>query len=130
VLLKIGSRYSFDVYPSSVIGNNFKNVQVLALMDAPTAAQYADIMALHEAVKPSLPVGTVADPLKFTYARLRTSVGSYVVVAYEWINVATIAEVFSSRISIVVNNTSPSDPAKLRNLLINANYPDIEISVL
>lgn len=128
--LKIASRYTFDVYPSSVIGNNFKNVQVLALMDAVTAAQYADIMAMHEAVRPFLPVGTVNDPLKFTYARLRTSAGGYTVIAYEWINEPTIVEIFSSRIMIMVNNASPADPARLRNLLLNANFPDIEISVV
>lgn len=127
--LKINSRYGFDVYPTSVIGNNFKNVQVLALMDATTASQYADIFALHEAVRPFLPAGTVTDPLKFTYVRLQTSNGTTAVVADEWINQGTIVEVLSSRISIVVNNASPSDPARLRNLLLGANFPDIEITV-
>lgn len=128
--LTIGGRFSFEVYPSSVIGNNFKNVQVLTLMDAATASQYADIFALHEAVRPYLPVGTVNDPLKFTYARLRSSSGYTSVVAAEWINQSTIVEVLSSRVSIIVNNASPADPVKLRNLLISANYPDIEISVM
>lgn len=128
--LKIGSRFTFDVYPSSVLGSNFKNVQVLALMDAVSASQYADIFALQIAVQPFLPAGTITDPLKLTYVRLRTSFGNVKVFAVEWINKSTLEEVFSSRIQIIVNNVAPSDPERLRNLLIGANFPDIEISVL
>lgn len=130
MLLKILSRYSFDVYPSAVLGNNFKNVKITALLDAITASQYTDIMALYESVRPTLPAGTVTDPLRFTYVRLENALGASVVLAYEYINEATITEVLSSRTNIVVNNTSTTDAARIRDLLLTAGYVSIEITTL
>ena len=39
--------YSFDVYPTAVLGNGFKNVTVLAVMDQESANQLIDTTALH-----------------------------------------------------------------------------------
>jgi hypothetical protein len=130
MLLQIGSKYTFDVFPATIIGNGFKNVEVVAIMNATTASQYADLLSKHEAVRPYLPAGTPTDPLSYTYVRIINSVGAYEVLAYEWINAATIAEILNARLSIVISNTSPNDITRLRDILINSGYTDIEITTL
>lgn len=125
--LKINCRYSFDVYAPTVFGGNFKNVQVMAIMDASTAAAYRDIFAVNASVKPYLPVGTIADPLKLTYVRIRNHLGNEVVIAYEWIVESSIVLSVGSQLQVTLDNASATDAQRIRDILTRERFVIFEI---
>ncbi len=71
--IQIGQRFSFEVYPSAILGNNFQDVRLEGIVSARTAAAYGvDIQALHANVYPTLPAGMAPnDPIQYPYVRIQ-----------------------------------------------------------
>jgi hypothetical protein len=121
--------YSFDVYPTSVLGNGFQNVTVLAVMDQETANQIVDTQALHVNVFPWLPVGTPNNPNGYSYLKIRTANGEDTVLGVPWINEASISHVVSTTINVKVGNVQASDLPAIRDALLQNGFTAIELSV-
>ena len=119
--------YSFDVYPLAALGNNFKNVTVMAVMDAETAAQSIDIQAQHVAYFPFLPAGTPNDPRAYDYVKIKTLAGNTAILGLAWINEATIVQVESVTIVATVYGAASSDVTKIRNALIQNGFNNVSV---
>ena len=121
--------YSFDVYPTAVLGNGFKNVTVLAVMDQESANQLIDTTALHVNVYPYLPPGTPNRPDSYNYLKIKTANGETTVLGLPWINEASIEHVVSTSITVKVGNVQASDVAAIREALQQNGFTSLEISV-
>lgn len=122
--------YSFDVFPAALLGTDYKNVTVLAIMDAATANREIDIQALHAQIYPMLPVGTPNDPYGYDYVKIKTTAGNVTILGIAWINDTTVTLVQSNTITAVIGNVSAVDVLRIRNALIQNGYNNIALSIV
>ena len=122
--------YSFNVYPSPILGNGYKNVTVLAILDYSTAIGFADIEAVHENVFKYLPAGTPNRPQDFDYLLIRTESGVNTVVGIPWIVEESIQLIESLKINVVIEGASTSDVERLRGCLSQNGFDNITISIV
>ena len=121
--------YTFDVYPTSIIGTSFQNVTILAMMDFESALTFADINALHINVYPHLPSGTPDDPTSTDYLLIRTSSGISSIIGLSWINLDTVETVESRRATAVIENVTSADVTRIRDALVMNGFNDISITL-
>lgn len=120
--------YSFEVFAPQFIQNDYQDVTVLSLLDYQTAAQLGfDAAAMHAAIYPELPPGTVDDYATYTYLKLRTQGGDIRFVAEEWIRPDSIVVRDAATAIVTILNTSPSDGIRIRNALVSNDFKDITI---
>lgn len=124
-----GKLASFDVYPTSILGDVYKTVKVLAVIDYDTARMYVDVNNLAVSVYPTLPAATPKDYKKYKYVKVQHLDGTIGCVALEWINQDTV--VFHSdvvvNVKVKLKNIGTVDV--IRKLLIANNLEPIEITV-
>ena len=122
--LELSGTYSFSVYPVAVLGTNFKNVTINAIINANIAQQLGfDVYGQHALISPTLPSTTqITDPTKYTYLQLLLPTGLTQIIAYEWINPTTIQTVNLGRFTIVLDNESSSSQQKILNMLAANGY--------
>lgn len=120
--------YDFDVWPASIIGNNFKGVTVLALMDNETASKEFDTQAAHIQVYPLVP-GMVNDPNGYDYVKIKTTSGVTTIVGLPWIKEDTVQLVESRTITVKVGNVSASDVPRIREALVQNGFGNLVITI-
>jgi hypothetical protein len=122
--------YSFDVYPSAVIGTSFKKVTALAILDYNTALGFADIEALHINVYPYLPAGTPNRPQDFDYLLLRTESGDQTVVGIPWIIDDTVELVEALKVQAIIDGVGSADLERIRICLTQNGYNNIDLQLI
>ncbi len=120
--------YSFDVYPTALLGNDWTKTTVMAVMDYETAKQFADVDALHVSVYPYLPVGTPDDPSQYDYLKVRTQSGVVTYLGRTWVNESSITAVDSVVIVAVIDNVSSANLNDVRNALVSNGFTSITLS--
>lgn len=84
--INIGQRFSFQVYPTSIIGTGFQDVRLEGHLRGSAVALYGiDIASMHANVYPTLPAGTPDDPYQYPWIRVQHRNGGYSVVGVPWI---------------------------------------------
>lgn len=126
---KILGKYSFDTFDTVILGNNFKPVTVVSIMDYRIASNFADVQALHSMLYSSLPVGTQKDFTKLTYILVRNKSNEEKVVAVEWIRLDTIKEHVELTANVKISNVQISDADVIRRALIASGFDEIEVSI-
>lgn len=121
--------YSFDVYPSALLGTAFKNVTVQAILDYDTALGFVDLAALHVSVFPYLPAGTPNRPQDFDYLLLKTDAGDTTVIGVPWIIDETVQVVESLTITAIIEDVSTADLDRIRICLSQNGYDKIKLSI-
>lgn len=121
--------YNFDTYAAALLGNNFKNVTVLAIMDRETAAKEADVHAMHVQVYPYLPAGTPNDPNAYDYVKVKTTTGQTMILGIAWIKEDSIQLVESRIITVKISNVSASDIPRVRDALVANGFNQVEMSI-
>lgn len=109
--IRLNDRFSFEVYPTSRLNNQFRNVRLEGMLNAATAVNSGvDIQALHANIYPSLPPGTVPnDPFQYDYIRIQHPNGEYSTIGIPWIRQETIELSQSSQIVLTFNNRTEDD---------------------
>jgi len=121
--------YNFDVYPSAFIGNGFKNVTVMAIMDRETANKEIDTAALHVQYFPTLPAGTPNDPDAYDYVKLKLPSGNTTVIGLAWIKAETVQLVDARTITAKIGGVTVNDLARVRLALIQNGFPNVDLSI-
>lgn len=121
--------YSFDVYPSAILGTAFKNVTVQAIFDYQSALAFADIDALHVNVFPHLPPGTPNRPQDFDYLLIRTQGGDSTVIGVPWIVGETIELVEALKMQVTIEDVGSADIERVRACLSQNGYNKIKITL-
>ena len=121
--------YSWDVYPAALLGTNYKNVTVLAIMDRDTANKEIDTQALHVNFFPSLPAGTPNDPNGYDYIKIRTTAGQTTILGIAWINLASVTVVDSRTITVKISDVGAADITRVRNALVQNGFGSLDISI-
>lgn len=121
--------YSFEVYPSAILGTGFKNVTVQAILDYHSALAFADLEALHVNVYPHLPAGTPNRPQDFDYLLVRTDSGDTTIIGIPWIVDETVVIVQSMKITAVIDGVGSADLERVRACLSQNGYDKISLSL-
>lgn len=121
--------YSFDVYPISVLGNNFKNVTVVGLLDQEQANKEIDTQAIHVQVYPMLPAGTPNRADGYDYVKIKFPSGETTILGLAWINVDSIKTIQNSTITAKITGVTPGDVKRVRDALVQNGFNTLEISV-
>lgn len=124
---ELKSVYNFDVYPSAILGTDFQNVTILAILDYETALQSVDLPALHVNVFPLLPAGVPDDPSQYDYVKIKTSSGVNTILGIPWINLATLVLVVSRRMTVTIDGVSGDDVNRVQTCLAQNGYNNINI---
>lgn len=120
---QIDGIYSFEVYPTAIIGTNFKNVKVEGVINQSMAEALGfDTKALHAAVYPSLPSSTVNDPSKYNYLKIKTPSGQTQILGLPWINMNTVQQINLGKFIIEIDNESSSSQQKILTTLAANGY--------
>lgn len=130
VTFQIKQRYNIDVYPSAVLGNGFKNVTVLAILNYESALMFADIHAIHANVFAYLPPGTPDRPEEYEYILLKTASGQNTVLARQWINEDSIRLVASSKAIVTIEEVGSDNIEALRAALYQNGFQKIDIRIV
>lgn len=122
--------YSFQLYPAALLGNDYENVTVMAILDFETAnLSGLDAQARHVQVYPSLPAGTPNDPAQYSYVKLRRPNGSITILGLPWIKPETVTQVTSSTITVKISGVAAADLARVRACLVQNGFGNIALSI-
>lgn len=121
--------YSFDLYPSPILGSGFKNVTVQAILDYTTALGFGDIEALHENVFKYLPAGTPNRPQDFDYLLLRTDGGVNTIIGVPWIVEESVQLIESLTMNVTIEGVSTADGERIRACLSQNGYDKVKIAI-
>lgn len=121
--IRPGQRFSFDVYPSMMLGNNFKNVKMIGIFDATMARSFADIDSLHANVYPTLPPGSPDNPNDYSYMRVQHIGGEYTLLGIPYIKPDSVKISGSQRIILTFENKNEEDLQNINLALSAVGHP-------
>lgn len=124
--VQIGQRFSFQVYPTAIIGNTFADVIMEGFISADIARAYNfDIYSMHANVYPTLPAGTPNDPTQYSYIMIRLANGERQIIGTPWIRQDTIAISTGGTFQLTFSNKTQLDLERaLTALSANGQTPD------
>ena len=126
---KLKNTYSFSVYPSAILGNDFQKVTILGILDRETAETFTNVTVKLPLILPYLPAGSSKDPADYTYLTTRHSTGVVSVTAAEWIQYSTVTEYTETTARIAINKFPPDQVPLLREILIANGFTDFNIEL-
>lgn len=103
--LHINKHYSFSVYANSILGTNYRNAKLVAILDYKTALRFENIDLAHKQIYPYLPPNTLIDHTKYTYYLLDVN-DKTVVIADTWIKQSSIEETSGQSYTVKLNNVT------------------------
>lgn len=122
------SKYDFEVYPSSLLGTDFKNVTIEGTITPELAQREIDIFAQHRQFYPMLPNTTPDDATAYDYVVIRTQGGIRRILGLAWIDENTITLVESRTMVITIPNTKTGDVSAVRNALAANGFQNATIT--
>lgn len=128
----LGKTYSFNVYAPNVLGTDFQNVKLLAIMDADTATRSGlDIYSQHRKIYPYVPaeVGMPDDPTQYNYIQIITQAGNRTILGMPWIDESSIEVVTAQTIVATIGGVTASDMAIIRQALAQNGYNNVKLTL-
>lgn len=127
---KTNQTYNFEVYGTTILGNDYKNVLVIGIFNYQTALHFGDIDVTQVQVFPHLPSGTPNRPEEYEYLLIQTANKGKVVLARQWINESTVVQVGNSKVVVTVEEAGTADIEDIRAALMQNGYNKIDIRVV
>lgn len=123
-----GKIVSFEVYPVATLGDGFKTVKILSIVDYDTARLIFDPANTAISVYPSLPLGTPKDYRKYKYMKVQHPNMSISCIALEWINLSTVTFHTDVIVTVKLKLDNIETVDTLRRLLLANNLIPLEIN--
>lgn len=125
--MQINGVYNFETLAPAVLGAEFKNAKVLAIMSFATASKETDIPALHYNVVSFLNLGTPTDYTKYTYLQIISETGAKTILALEWIRATSIVKVSKRMVSFSVEINDTVDISRITNAIVQNGFPSVTV---
>lgn len=126
--LQINGVYNFETLAPAVLGAEFKNAKVLAIMSFSTASKETDIPALHFNVRPFLPNTVSSDFTSYTYVQLVSETNAKTILALEWIRANSIVQVSRRTVKFSVDINDSADIPRILNAIIQNGFPTVSVA--
>ncbi len=128
--IQIGQRFSFEVYPTAILGNNFKDVTLEATLNADGARAFGtDVASLHANVYRTLPPTVPNDPLKYNYLRVKHPNGQYSIIGIPYIRPESIVVATTGRLTMTIENVNQADQTRIINALAANGYTPSQMNL-
>jgi hypothetical protein len=124
----LGSTYTFNTLAPAILGSNFENVILKAIMDYDTAMNFSNVALTNKTIYPLLPTGTPSDPTQYQYYKFLTSIGTSIILASPWIDNTSVTLSSGIIIHVAVNNVGIPDIARIQNALSFMGYTNFQIT--
>ena len=120
--------YNFSTLAPTLLGNNYTNMKVIAILTADNAIEYRDIATLHAQVKSTI-TGLPDSTTDLSYILFKNNITSeQLVLPLEYIEDSSIVETTTLNIRIEVRNCTIDDVGTLRTRLEELGYSDFNIT--
>ncbi len=122
--------YSFDVYSGavSVLGNDFNNVTVMAVLDKETADLIGvDTDALYARLLPYLPNTASKFATDTQWIRIRQSSDIDTVIPVACINPDSVTLSQLSKVTVIISKVNPGDIPLIKQALISNGFNNLEV---
>lgn len=129
-IFEVGKAYSFSVYPSTIITNDFDYAVCDGVFTADIASTQSDIRAMHAQVFPYLPAGTPDDAHMYHYARFLLTDGSTRILGIPWINIDTVKISKIQKILVEIRGQTADKINEIRTVLLENGFTDISMTVI
>lgn len=123
---EIKKTYNFTTLVPSLLGGEYKNMQVVSLMTPDEAVKYQDILTLHEQVRTLIALNMSANDC--TYVKFKTLEGDTKIIALEYIEPDSIKEVTTVNIRIELQRATTEDISIITARLKELGYVDFTVN--
>ena len=123
---EIKKTYNFTTLVPSLLGGEYKNMQVVSLMTPDEAVKYQDILTLHEQVRTLKALNMSANDC--TYVKFKTLEGDTKIIALEYIEPDSIKEVTTVNIRIELQRATTEDISIITARLKELGYVDFDVT--
>lgn len=123
---EIKKTYNFTTLVPSLLGGEYKNMQVVSLMTPDEAVKYQDILTLHEQVRTLIALNVSANDC--TYVKFKTLEGDTKIIALEYIEPDSIKEVTTVNIRIELQRATTEDISIITARLKELGYIDFDVT--
>jgi len=129
-LLINGARVRFATHAPALLGSRFDDMTVQGTINFNLASRMRDVVPLHNSVLSQLPSGTPANAKDLNYVAFINNVTEEeVIFATAWIDENSIEALSSAGLTITVSNTGVGDLDRIRSMLLEAGFNDLEFTV-
>ena len=118
--MKIGNAYDFSTFATG-IWPDMQSAVYDGTVGYTTASSQEAVAQLHAQILGWLPPGVTRNPLNLTYLIFIVN-GSSRVMAWEWINQATLKEVVTNTRTVTIVGATERDDARIRQALSGAGF--------
>lgn len=129
MLFEIKKTYNFSTLAPTLLGSDYTNLKVKAILTSEAAVKYSDIVSTHQTVKSiikNLP-DNVSD---LTYILFENSDKTTLILPVEYIEADSIVEVSSINIRIDIPNVTVDDVNIIKTRLKELGYLDFKVSLV
>jgi hypothetical protein len=128
---QIGQTYSFQVYPSALLGNDWNNVKVTSVMSYEDAQKQKDVASLHIKFFPYFgpQTNTPNDPSSYLYIKVKTQSGAYTILGVPWIVDSSVMLVTAQTVTATISGVTPSDIPKIQAALVANGYNNVSLTI-
>ena len=123
---EIKKTYNFTTLVPSLLGGEYKNMQLVSLMTPDEAVKYQDILTLHEQVRTLIALNMSANDC--TYVKFKTLEGDTKIIALEYIEPDSIKEVTTVNIRIELQRATTEDISIITARLKELGYVDFDVT--
>lgn len=128
--VNIFSTVSFEVYPAQILGTGFHNAKVMGIIDADTARRWIDPVAMHAAVYPTLPEGSINQYDQYLYLKLLLANGQTTAIGLPWIRDDSYVVNEARRLQFIIENVTADDEPRIRRALSANGFEAIQVKYL
>lgn len=120
-------RYNFHTLAPGVLGVGYKNVKLTAILTYEVASTLTPVLTKHRAVYPSLPAGTIDDPMAYQYYMFKTESGDTLFIADAWIDTNSVEEVSGISFDVKFRGVTSDQYETVRLALVAAGLTGFEM---
>lgn len=124
----IGTKVSFDIYGSNIIGGNYKGVRILAIATA-SAFQEHNPREKHDLIYSTLANPKPQSYTDYMYYLVELSNGKITIVGDRWIKTNTVVKGSTNKIKVIVDDVNSSDIELIQRLLLSSGYKVASIGI-
>lgn len=129
MLFEIKKTYNFSTLAPTLLGSDYTNLKVKAILTSEAAVKYSDIVSTHQTVKSTIKnlPDNVSD---LTYILFENTDKTTMILPVEYIETDSVVEVSSINIRIDIPNVTVDDVNILKTRLKELGYLDFKVSLV
>ena len=129
MLFEIKKTYNFSTLAPTLLGSDYTNLKVKAILTSEAAVKYSDIVSTHQTVKSTIKnlPDNVSD---LTFILFENSDKTTMILPVEYIETDSVVEVSSINVRIDIPNVTVDDVNILKTRLKELGYLDFKVSLV